>query len=104
MPRATTSIHENFFLYAGRRFTLQRERGRSYWCPGMNTARKILIFGRLTLATFGMLYGLYYALFVEHQTLGRMGGSLASAFVHAAEGHLSEAESSVESYASSKYD
>jgi hypothetical protein len=68
----------------------------------MNTARKILIFGRLTLATFGMLYGLYYALFVEHQTLDRMGGSLASAFVHAAEGHLSEAESSVESYASSK--
>jgi hypothetical protein len=70
----------------------------------MNTARKILIFGGLTLATFGMLYGLYYALFVEHQTLDRMGTSLASAFVHAAEGHLSEAESSVESYASTKYD
>jgi hypothetical protein len=70
----------------------------------MNTARKVLIFGRLTLATFAMLYGLYYALFVEHQTLDRMGGSLAFAFVHAAEGHLSEGESSVESYASSKYD
>jgi hypothetical protein len=70
----------------------------------MNTAQKVLIFGGLTLATFGMLYGLYYALFVEHQTLDRMGSSLAAAFVHAAEGHLPEAESSVENYASTKYD
>jgi hypothetical protein len=70
----------------------------------MNTAQKILVFGGLTLATFGMLYGLYYALFVEHQTLDRMGGSLASAFIHAAEGRLPEAESAVESYASIKYD
>jgi hypothetical protein len=56
----------------------------------MNTARKILIFGGLTLAVFGMLYGLYYALFVEHQTLDRMGSSLAAAVVHAAEGNLPE--------------
>jgi hypothetical protein len=70
----------------------------------MNTARKILIFGGLTLAVFGMLYGLYYALFVEHQTLDRMGSSLAAAVVHAAEGNLPEAESSVETYASTKYD
>ena len=70
----------------------------------MNTARKILIFGGSTLAVFGMLYGLYYALFVEHQTLDRMGSSLAAAVVHAAEGNLPEAESSVETYASTKYD
>jgi hypothetical protein len=70
----------------------------------MNTAQKVLIFGGLTLAAFGMLYGLYYALFVEHQTLDRMGSSLAVAFVHAAEGHLPEADSSVDSYASTKYD
>jgi len=70
----------------------------------MNAAQKVLIFGGLTLAAFGMLYGLYYALFVEHQTLDRMGGSLAAAFVHGAEGHLPEAESAVESYASTKYD
>jgi hypothetical protein len=70
----------------------------------MNTAQKVLVFGGLTLATFGMLYGLYYALFVEHQTLDQMGGSLASAFAHAAEGHLPEADSAVESYASTKYD
>jgi hypothetical protein len=70
----------------------------------MNTARKILIFGGLTLVSFGMLYGLYYALFAEHQTLDRMGSSLTAAFVHAAEGNLPEAKSSVENYASTKYD
>ena len=70
----------------------------------MNAAQKVLIFGGLILAAFGMLYGLHYAIFVEHQTLDRMGGSLAAAFVHAAEGHLPEAESALESYASTKYD
>ena len=90
--------------HAGGRLTLQREPGcRCRW-PGMNTARKILIFGGLTLVSFGMLYGLYYALFVEHQTLDRMGSSLTAAFVHAAEGNLPAAESSVEAYASTKYD
>ncbi len=70
----------------------------------MNTARKILIFGGLALVSFGMLYGLYYAFFVEHQTLDRMGSSLTVAFVHAAEGNLPEAKSSVEDYGSTKYD
>jgi hypothetical protein len=70
----------------------------------MNAARKVLIFGGLILVAFGMLYGLQYALFVEHQTLDRMGGSLAAAFVHAAEGHLPESHSALESYASTKYD
>jgi hypothetical protein len=70
----------------------------------MNAAQRILIFGGLILAAFGMLYGLHYALFLEHQTLDRMGGSLAAAFVQAAEGHLSASETALESYASTKYD
>ena len=70
----------------------------------MNAPRKVLIFGGLTLAAFGMLYGLHYALFVEHQTLDRMGGSLASAFIQAAEGNLPQAKAAVDSYASTKYD
>jgi hypothetical protein len=70
----------------------------------MNAAQKMLIFGGLILAAFGMLYGLQYALFVEHQTLDRMGGSLAAAFIHSAEGHLPQAQSALESYASTKYD
>ena len=42
----------------------------------MSSARKFLIFGGAVLAVFGMLYGLHFALFVEHQTLDGMGGSL----------------------------
>jgi hypothetical protein len=69
----------------------------------MNDAQKVLIFGGLTLIAFGMLYGLHYAIFVEHQALDRMGGSLAAAFVHAAEGNLPAAESDLKTYASTKY-
>ena len=39
----------------------------------MSAARKVLIVGGLALAAFGMLYGLHYAVFVEHQTLGSDG-------------------------------
>jgi len=33
---------------------------------------------------WGCLYGLYYAVLVEHQMLDQMGGALATAFVNAA--------------------
>jgi hypothetical protein len=69
----------------------------------MNAAQKVLVFGGLILAAVGMLYGLHYAIFVEHQTLDRMGGSLAAAFVHAAEGHLPEADTALQSYTSTKF-
>jgi hypothetical protein len=51
-----------------------------------------------------MLYGLHYAVFLEHQTLDRMGGSLAQAFVHAAERDPAEAHTALNSYAATKYD
>lgn len=70
----------------------------------MSTARIILVAGGLTLAALGMLYGLHYAIFVEHQTLDRMGGSLAQAFVHASERNVPEAHGAVDTYASTKYD
>lgn len=70
----------------------------------MNSLRRVLILGGIALATFGMLYGLHYAVFVEHQSLDRMGGSLASAFVKAAEGDMNQSRVSVHSYASTKYD
>ena len=68
------------------------------------SASKLLIFGGLILAAFGMLYGLHYALFVEHQTLDRMGGSLATAFVDAAERNLPAAQLAIDNYAKTKYD
>ncbi len=70
----------------------------------MNRARKVLVFGGLALAAFGMLYGLYYAVFVEHQTLDHMGGSLATAFVCAAERQIPESRMALDAYALTKYD
>lgn len=69
----------------------------------MSGSRKILVFGGIALAIFGMLYGLHYAIFIEHQTLDRMGGSLAEAFVDSAERRLPEAHAAIESYAGTKF-
>jgi hypothetical protein len=68
------------------------------------SARKLLLFGGLLLAAFGMLYGLHYALFVEHQTLDHMGGSLATAFVNAAERQLPQAHDAIAAYGAARYD
>lgn len=69
----------------------------------MSGARKLLVFGGLALAGFGMLYGLHYALFVEHQTLDSMGGSLAGGFVAAAHRDMQQANSGVDAYAATRY-
>ena len=70
----------------------------------MNDARRLLIFGGMALAALGMLYGLHYAVFVEHQTLDHMGGSLAGAFVHAAERHRDKSQLALIAYRETKYD
>ena len=70
----------------------------------MSQARKLLVFGGIFLAALGMLYGLHYAVFVEHQTLDRMGGSLAGAFAHAAERHWDDSQSALIAYRETKYD
>src|SRR6202171_3843250 len=58
----------------------------------------------MALAVFGMLYGLQYALFVEHQTLDRMGGSLAQSFSAAASRNLAQSQAAIEQYGETKYD
>ena len=70
----------------------------------MSRSRKILIFGGTVLAVLGMLYGLHYAVFVEHQTLDRMGGSLAGAFAHAAERRGDDSQLALTAYRETKYD
>jgi hypothetical protein len=69
----------------------------------MNGSRRVLIFGGVILAIFGMLYGFDYAVFIEHQTLDRMGGSLANAFVSAARGQMPAARGYIGAYALTKY-
>ena len=70
----------------------------------MSRSRKLLIVGGTGLAVLGMLYGLHYAVFVEHQTLDRMGGSLAGAFVHAAERRWDDSQDTLTTYRETKYD
>jgi hypothetical protein len=66
-------------------------------------ARKLLILGGLALVIAGMCYGLYFAVFVEHQTLDTIGGLLATSFVRAAERKLPESQAALDAYAETKY-
>lgn len=70
----------------------------------MSPSRKVLIVGAMAIASGGMLYGLHYALFVEHQTLDRMGGSLAASFSAAAGRNLGQSQIALQRYAETKYD
>jgi len=69
----------------------------------MNRSRKLLVFGGLALATIGMGYGLYYALFTEHQTLDGMGAALATAFVQTAQRNLPQAHAAIDAFGRAKY-
>jgi hypothetical protein len=70
----------------------------------VSRSRKLLILGGTVLAVLGMLYGLHYAVFVEHQTLDRMGGSLAGAFANAAERRGDDSQLALTAYRETKYD
>ena len=69
----------------------------------MSGSRKLLLFGGLALAAFGMLYGLHYALFIEHQTLDGMGGSLTTAFIAVANRNPAQARDALQAYGDTKY-
>lgn len=46
----------------------------------MSASRRILLVGGLALAAWGMAYGLWYAVFAEHQALDAIGSALTSGF------------------------
>lgn len=69
----------------------------------MSASRKLLLVSGLALAVWGMGYGLWYALFAEHQALDQMGGSLANAFARAAERRMPEAHAALEAFARSQF-
>lgn len=64
----------------------------------MNQSQKLLVMTGMLLAIYGMLYGLWYALFDEHQTLEQMGGALANGFVQAAERDMAAAQNALQTY------
>jgi hypothetical protein len=67
------------------------------------SARQLLLFGGIALAILGMSYGLWYAVFAEHQALDGIGHSLASGFQAAAERNPAAAENSLLQYRQAKY-
>jgi hypothetical protein len=66
----------------------------------MRTSRKLLIFGGLALAIWGMGYGIWYAVFIEHQTLDGLGLALATGFMRAAENRMTESRTALADAAS----
>jgi hypothetical protein len=66
----------------------------------MSCSRKILISAGLFLAICGMTYGLWYAIWDEHQTLVGMGVALATAFANAASGDITAAHAAIDNFAS----
>ena len=70
----------------------------------MSAARKLLLGGGLALVLWAMSFGLWYALFVEHQTLEQMGGALATGFAQAAEHKMEDAHASLATYSKTEFD
>jgi hypothetical protein len=66
-------------------------------------SRQILLVGGIALAILGMTYGLWYAVFAEHQALDGIGHSLSSGFQAAAQRNSVAAENSLLSYRQAKY-
>jgi hypothetical protein len=69
----------------------------------MSRARRLLILGGIGLALLGMSYGMWYAVFAEHQELESIGKSLATGFSAAAERHPAEADGAIQQYRELKY-
>lgn len=69
----------------------------------MSAPRRVLLFGGLALAIWGMGYGLWYALFAEHQALNGIGTSLAGAFTGAAQRNAALVGSSLQQYKKAKF-
>jgi hypothetical protein len=70
----------------------------------MSGSRKLLLISGLLLALWGMSFGLYYALFVEHQALDKLGGALATSFTDGAKGDLIAARASLQTYSETQFD
>jgi hypothetical protein len=69
----------------------------------MSGSRRLLILGGIALALWGMGYGLWYAVFAEHQALNGIGGSLATAFDASASRNPGDAETAFRNYKEAKY-
>jgi hypothetical protein len=69
----------------------------------MSAAKRVLLFGGIGLALLGMTYGLWYAVFAEHQALDGIGASLATGFGAAANRDQAGSTQAMEQYREAKY-
>ncbi len=69
----------------------------------MSGAARLLIIGGIALAVWGMGYGLWYAVFAEHQALDSIGASLSDGFAAAADRKPAAMDASLQQYREAKY-
>lgn len=83
------------------RYTRQADTHRG--AQQLTGSSRLLVVSGVALAIWGMNFGLYYALFAEHQALDKIGGSLAAAFADGAKGDLIAAHASLQAYADTQF-
>ena len=64
----------------------------------MHAENRILIFSGLSLIAMTMVFGVYYAIFDEHQTLVGMGVAMMNSFIEAARGDMVASYGALEQY------
>jgi len=69
----------------------------------MSAARRLLIVGGIALALLGMIYGVWYAVFAEHQELDGISKSLATSFSAAAKRDSATSGAAMGEYRELKY-
>ena len=69
----------------------------------MSGSRRLLIIGGIALTVWGMGYGLWYAVFAEHQALDGIGSALATGFNAAANRDQARSSEALEQYREAKY-
>ena len=70
----------------------------------MTSANKTYIVGGLLLVLIGLIFGVYYAIFDEHQTLVAMGMAFAQSFFEAAGGNEAGVSESIETFRANSFE
>lgn len=70
----------------------------------MKGSQKLLLVGGLALAIWGMAFGLWYAVFAEHQALDNIGRWLTESFLRAAHGDSWGAKDALQYYRTERHD
>ena len=70
----------------------------------MTSANKTYVVGGLGLVLAGLIFGVYYAIFDEHQTLVAMGMAFAQSFFEAAGGNKTGVAENIEILRANSYE